>query len=424
LVTNIQFDIHVLPGTPTDTNGNFGAMNVGLKSITYQADTAFYTNLVTIPGAATNGWVTLHETNAAQFQYAALNSGDTNAQGVEFYYTQYGPPTGEAGYPTNVVTFWIDNVIVNTSAAPPPPPPPPVVTIAPAVAGLNLFMGTGIGLYNRESIEADQSEFSWVGASSAVSYSFTISSYPVAPTDAVQNHIFLCPTPGTENDPDWEEPNIIFLDMENATNGAIWNFRYKTNQPNGNSMLYGNGTLAIITNKAGAIGKWTATFNNATNITLITPDGSTTNFSIPDTTGDTTSLFSNGVALYYGAQAGNAGATGDHIVASEFSVTGLGGSDFDDNFVADDGSLNSVWTINAAYPTSVQVVSATEPFWVQWGPPANNFTLQTASDLTPPVTWTPVTANTVFTAGTNFTQLINATDLLGGRNGYFSLIQP
>jgi hypothetical protein len=419
-VTNISFDIHVKPGTPTDANGNFGSMEVGLKTTNYQGDTSYYTNEITIPGAATNGWVHLAETNAAQFQYEANNSLDNYAQGVEFYYTSYG----DGGYPTNVVIFWIDNLVVNSSVAPPPPPPPPVMTIAPAVAGLNLFTGVGgaAALYNRENIQADESEYTWVGATAPVSYSFTITNYPVKSGDAVQTQIFLAADPGTENDPDWEEPNIIFMDLESTTNGAQWNFRYKTNDANDNAMLYGKGALASIGTNT-AIGTWTVTFNQNTNVTMTIPGGASTNFSIPDPTGATTALFASGVNIYFGDQAGNAGATQDHIVASEFKVTGTS-ADFDDNFVADDGTLNSVWTVNAAFPACVQLVAPGNPYWIQWTIPAPNFTLESTTSLNPPVTWTPTTSNPVFTVGTNFTQLINNADLPTGSTGFFNLVQP
>jgi len=418
-VTNISFDIYVKPGTPTDANGNFGTVSVGLKSIGYGADTAYYTNQITIPGAASNGWVHLAETNAAQFQYAALNSGDTYAQGPEIYYTSYG----DGGYPTNLVIFWIDNLMVNSSVAPPPPPPPPTMTISPAVAGLNLFTGTGVTLYNRESLEADQSEFTWVGATNPVSYSFTISSYPVHSNDAVQNHIFLIPTPGTESAPDYTEPNLVFLDLESTPTGTQWNFRYKTNEPNGNAMVYGVGTLASIATNT-AIGTWTVTFNQNTNVTMTIPGGASTNFSIPDTTGATTALFASGVALYYGAQSGNAGGDNDHIVASDFNVTGIP-SAFDDNFVNDDGSLNTgIWAVNAAFPACVDLVAPGNPYWIQWTEPAPNFTLESTTSLTPPVTWTPTTSNPVFLTGTNFTQLIGSGDLPSGPNAFFNLVQP
>jgi hypothetical protein len=343
----------------------------------------------------------------------------TNAAGFGFYYDSYG------GYPTNPITFWIDNVAATTSSAPPPPPPPPTVSIFKAVPGLTLFTGSGTSLYNRESLEADQNDYTWVGASGPVSYSFTIASYPIPLADQVQHHIFLIPNPGTETDPDYAEPNLIFFDLESTTNGdPVWMFRYKTNEPNGNTMVYGVGTLATITNIGGALGTWTATFNDDTNVTMTSPNGTTTNFNIPDTTGATSALFASGVAIYYGAQAGSSGGANDHLVASEFKVTGTS-SDFDDNFVTDAGTLDtSIWEVNAAFPSCVQLVAQSDPLWIQWTSPATGFTLESTPTLTPPITWTPTTTFTSFLAGTNYTQLIGPGDLPTGNAGFFNLVSP
>jgi hypothetical protein len=423
-VTNISFKIHVLPGTITDETGNFGTIAVGLKSVGYNADTAYYTNELTIPGAATNGWVTLSETNAQQFQNAGENSGDTYAQGPEFYYTQYNATS----YPTNLVVFWIDDLVIQSSVAPPPPPPPPTVSISPAVQGLNLFTGAGnsTALYNRESIESVNPNYSWVGASGPVSYSFTITNYPVGSNDAVQCQIFLIPNPGTETAPDYTESNLVFLDLESDTpngGGVEWNFRYKTNEPNGNSFVYGAGTLASIGTNT-AIGTWTVTFNNNTNVTMTIPGGASTNFNLPDSTGATSALFASGVDLYFGAQAGNAGGVNDHIVASDFSVTGLGSSDFNDNFVADAGILNSsIWETNAAFPSCVQLVGPGNPYWIQWTEPATGYTLETAAALSDDTAWTAVTNNVAFISGTNYTQLVSTNDLQAGNAAFFAVIQ-
>lgn len=428
-ITNISWYIHVLPGTMTNTDGNFGTIAAGLKSIGYAGDTGYYTNYLTIPGAATNGWVLMAETNAAEFQNAALNSGDTYAQGVEFYYNQYNGNS----YPTNPVTFWIDNLVVNSSVAPPPPPPPPTLSISPAVPGLNLFTGSGTALYNRENIETTQGAYSWVGASGPVSFSITITNYPVGTNDAVQCQLFLASNPGTENDPDWNEANIIFMDLESDVpngGGASWTFRYKTNDANDNTMLYNTnifgqpGHLASIATNT-ALGTWTVTFNNNTNVTMTIPGGASTNFSIPDTTGATTALFANGVYAYLGAQAGNSGGANDHIVISEFKVTGSA-NDFDDNFVADAGVLSGNWAVNAAYTNCVQLVPPGNPYWVQWTSPANGFTLQSTPALSESSTndvWAAVASNPRFTAGTNFTQLISTNDLPGGKTAFFTLVQ-
>jgi hypothetical protein len=294
------------------------------------------------------------------------------------------------------------------------------------VQGLNLFTGTGTSLYNRENIEASANNYSWVNASGPVSYSFAITNYPVGPNDAVQCQIFLCPSPGTENDPDWQEPNIVFMDLESDTpngGGVGWSFRYKTNEPNGNTMIYGVGTLATITT-SNILGTYTVTFNNNTNVTMTVPGGGSTNFSIPDTTGATTALFANGVDLYFGAQAGNSGGANDHIVASDFSVSGLGTANFDDNFIADAGTLNgSIWAVNAAYTNCVQLVGPGNPYWVQWTLPAVGFTLDTTANLSSNITWAPVASPAAFEAGTNETQLISTNSLQPGNAAFFGLVQ-
>ena len=307
LVTNISFEIHVDPSSIPDFDGNFGQITVGLLTTTYKSGAnSSYWQALTIPGAATNGWVKLSETNALDGQSEVNGYSTTNAFGVDFDYNNYG------GLPTNPVTFWIDNVVVLTSAEPPPPPPPPTLSIAATQPGLNLFAGQGTALYQRENLESANGSgyYNWVGAGHPVSFSYTISDYPIPAGDAFQTQIFLAPNPGTENDPDWNETNIVFFDMESTANGASWTFRYKTNEPNGNGMIYGAGSLATINSKT-AVGTWTATFNNNTNVTLLAPDGTTTNFNIPDTTGATAALFDaaqgNNVTLYFGAQAGNAG---------------------------------------------------------------------------------------------------------------------
>jgi hypothetical protein len=234
----------------------------------------------------------------------------------------------------------------------------------------------------------------------------------------------------TENDPDWAEPNCIFLDLESDVpngGGVNWNFRYKTNEPGANSWMYTaasptntGGTLATISNTT-AIGTWTVIFNNNTNVTMTNSGGMGTNFNIPDdATADTISLFTSGLNLYFGVQAGNAGGTQDHIVASEFKVTGLGAADFDDNFVADAGTLASQWTVNASFTNCVKLVAPGNPYWIKWTEPAPGFVLESTPSLSEP-TWSPTTNYTEFNAGTNFYQLISTNDLPVGNTGFFGL---
>jgi len=427
LVTNISFQIHVDPHSKPDPDGNFGTITVGLITSLYNsgANSSYYQPL-TIPGAATNGWVTLAETNTADEvnEVNGYGTGNTDAFGVDFDYNNYG------GLPTNPVGFWIDNVILLTSAAPPPPPPPPVLSISPPLApGLNLFAGTSTSLYQREDLETVNPDYSWVNAGKPVSFSFTISDYPIGKNDNFQTQIFLVPNPGTETAPDYGEPNLVFFDLESTTNGTSWLFRYKTNEPNGNTMVYGSGTLATV-NSSLAAGTYTATFNNNSNITMTTPSGTSTNFSIPDSTGATAALFASGVKLYFGVQAGNLAATADHITVSDFSVTGLGANDFNDNFVTDAGALNqSLWETNANYGPAVQLVTPGDPtFLVSWTSPALNYNLLVSTNLNSTNNWQPylVGGLTLIPTrlGSNYNQIVDTNGIPPSNAAFFELVQP
>jgi hypothetical protein len=175
------------------------------------------------------------------------------------------------------------------------------------------------------------------------------------------------------------------------------------------------------------------------------PGGITTNFSIPDgqfivpaggqtnvpagtiiPAGSTSALFASDVFLYYGVQGNNVGGNGDHLVVTNFTVTGLGSSDFSDDFISDAetyGSVNpSIWMTNAAYPACIQDVAPGNPYWVQWTQPASGFALQATPTLLNPA-WTLTTNNPTFVIGTNYTQLISTNDFPGTNAGFFGLVQ-
>ncbi len=428
LITNISWDIHVLPGTMTNTDGNFGSLSGGIIENYNRHDVTF----LTIPGSATNGWAHMSENDSNVFIAMALtiNAATPNAAmgwGVAFDQNSY------EGYPTNNMTFWIDNLVVQSASVPPPPPPPPSLLpdFQAAAPGLNLFAGGSTALNNRQDLETVAQTYSWVGAAGPVSYSFTITNYPVATNDQFQTQIFLVPNPDAAVAPDYNDTNCIFIDMESTTSGGTqMTFRYKTNNPNNNSMIYGTniyglgGGVASI-RSATPLGTYTLTFNQNTNVTMTVPDGTTTNFSLQDdATADTMTLFANNVALYFGVQGNNAAGQNDHIVASEFKVTGLGVSDFDDNFIADAGVPNTViWKTNAAYARAIQYVLPGNPYWVRWTEPAGGYALQSTAALSTNITWTDATNNPVFTSGAYFDQLINTNDLQPGNAAYFVLVK-
>jgi len=118
IITNLAFDIHVAPGTEPNFAGNFGTITMSLTDplAGVGGSFAFFTP-ITIPGSASNGWVHLTDTNVVADLANYMAAGCANASGVGFDYNSFN-----GGYPTNTVTFWIDNVTVATSWAAPPPP--------------------------------------------------------------------------------------------------------------------------------------------------------------------------------------------------------------------------------------------------------------------------------------------------------------
>jgi len=80
-------------------------------------------------------------------------------------------------------------------------------------------------------------DYGWIGkGATPVTYSLTIADYPAPAYAGFQTHVFLTPSYGTENAPDWNQPNVVFLELNQDTNGvARAVFRYKVNAPNNNT---------------------------------------------------------------------------------------------------------------------------------------------------------------------------------------------
>jgi hypothetical protein len=388
--TNITFDVHVDPSSPLSPSGNFGVLQVGLVRQGWANGGTFDANSPTIPASATNGWVHLNQT------IDQSGAGLDAVAGVDFKYTSY------SGYPTNPITFWIDKLDVHlapSKAAPPKLSP----AISKPTAGLNLFSsGSNGDQYQRTNLKLQNTTGNgWLGAAGPVTYSLTITNFPNGATyPGYQAHIFITTgTPAaTETDPDYAEANLIFLDIhENASGTAYASFRYKTNEPAGNTMVYnGNptngpaGTLGTVGSST-IIGTWRLAFNQDTNITVTAPDG--TNVGHFTITQDAAALFADPLNVYFGAQPNSPANFGQSVVLSAASISG-NSTPVSDNFFADNWLLdtNNTWTIVANDPKTVQLL-APDPgaVWVKWSLPDSGFGLQTTTNLANPNSWITLT---------------------------------
>ena len=380
--TNITFDIHVDPSSPLSPAGDFGIIQVGLVRQGWSNGGTFDPNSPTIPASATNGWVHLSQT----IDQSGANL-DTVA-GVNFKYTSY------SGYPTNPITFWIDNLDVHLSPTK-PSPPKFATTLTHPTPGLNLFStGSNGDQFQRTNLKLQNtSSNGWLGASGPVTYSVTITNFPNSTNyPNYQAHIFITTgTPvNTETAPDYVEANLVFLDIhENADGSAFGAFRYKTNQPNGNAMVYSTGTLGTV-GSSNILGTWSMSFLQNTNVTLTSPDGHTFQTNI---TSDAADLFSDPLNVYFGAQPNSAASFGQSVVLSAVSTSG-NGAPVNDNFLTDNGVLdtNNTWFVVAADPTTVQLFTL-DPgaWWVKWSLPDSGFGLQTGTNVANPSSWVTLT---------------------------------
>lgn len=415
--TNITFDIQVAKGIQPDSLGGFGQINVGF----YNTGTF---GSVEIPGAASNGWVRL------AVPIDETKSGINSVAAFLFDYNSYG------GYPTNPITFWLDNVSLNYSGA---PPAPPVVSFEKPLPGLNVWDSTS-GAYDRQSIiSAASTGYSWVGASGPVTYSFTITNYPNS-QPSVSAQLFLISgnpaIPSYETAPDYNETNVVIFSVQGGTSNSIAQFRYKVGEPNANLMLYGDapytnapgsgstnfgsGYLGSVTN-ATPLGTWSVTFDQDTNITITAPNGSTSGFTIP---GNDAAAFADGdgFVVMLGSQPNATSAIGSRVVYSSISESG-NASPFTDNFENDLTLNTNLWDVLAAGAASVFVVPTNIAYIFDWTVPDAGFAPIVGTNLVDPSSYTDLGLTPIGQNGSVKSTLIPKSSLPAGNQAYFRMIQ-
>jgi hypothetical protein len=180
------------------------------------------------------------------------------------------------------------------------------------------------------------------------------------------------------------------------------------------------GQLGSIT-AASAIGTWSMTFSQDTNVTLNGPGGVTTSFTLHP---EIISAFNDPLDVLFGAQPNNSPpASGQVVVLSRASITNnTGGVVIDDDFLADGGVLNTLaWTISAASAANVQLFPV-DPGQklVKWTIPDTYFGLQVSSNIAGP--WTALTVSN-FAAGSFRNGLVPSANLSPKQN-YFRMFTP
>jgi hypothetical protein len=244
-----EMDLKIEPGSAADSSGNSGFFQAVIRNgSNYDFNSQFGS------GVSTNdGW--RHIT-------AAPSGARNDIRAITLELSGGG---GGAGALTGPVTFYVDNVKFTRPAV--TSNQPPALSIERATRGLNLTPTSG--QYQRQNLASVKSTgLSWVGSANPVTYSVTIGTYPDASHSGFQTHLFLVSGTPSTSFPDYSEPNVVFLDIQNRADGtAAATFRYKTNEAQANTFLYSKGTLGNVTN-SNPIGTWSMTWDHDTNVTI------------------------------------------------------------------------------------------------------------------------------------------------------------
>jgi hypothetical protein len=311
--------------------------------------------------------------------------------------------------------FWVDNVVLKGTDA---PPPPPTVSLGDVTPGLAFVSASG-GQYDRQNIVTVGNGYSWIGATGPVSYSIDVEQLGDNAVPGYELHMFFVPgTPDTtRSDPDWHEPNVLRWDIGNNANGSAYStIRYKTNTVDGNGIYYDAGQLGG-PGSATSTGTWKITFNNDTNITATSPDGTVFATNLPP---DVVAAYANPMLFYVGSVPGSMARIGQLAVVSRIKIEGTPGApNLDSQFVGT--PLNGAdWATNAASPIGVQEIPLNAKYWLQWTLPASGYSPQFAASLSGP--WSDPIVSSFGGGGMQRTLLLDS-DLPGANMGFFRLIK-
>jgi hypothetical protein len=421
--STVSFDIYVGTNNAASSSGNFGTLGVGIISASYGYE-QFGGGSVTIPGSASNGWVNI----SVPIDHTIANI--TDVPGICFDFNSYG------GYPTSPFTFWLGNLVVTYSGAPPPPPKSSVLKVVP---GLTQFADSQPS-YNRQDIETDQSgnaNLTFYNQPGPVTYSWTIASFPGSVHSNFLSGFTLTPDAVSSqnySDPDWSASNALWVALQNNADGTVTaGVAYKTNQPAGNGQLYnppgdivpyGNETNGLTV--PSAIGTWSLTINDNTNLTLTAPNGTSTNVTLDP---NVAALFNGYVGAYlYSSPTANPNI-GQYCTYSAYKITGVGTPVNED---LTSGALSSPFLqlISQNYyytgdyttnPPNQVFATKNDIYWFNWTLPDAGFS-PVASATLQNANWNDIN-ETPFQNGGNRWLKVSTTDLPSSNSGFFALIQ-
>jgi hypothetical protein len=356
----ISFDVDIkvdVTNSSPALDGSYGAIELILNNP--------WQNVVGwAPLAATNGWQ--HFTGF----FSGIPAG-TYSEAIIGFISNGG------GTFTNTVNYWIDNIVFTAPAT--VHTNRPSLSIAPAPpAGLTCIASQPGGTWQRQMIASVSDNYSWNTASAVsntTTYSMTVAACPGANHPGFQTQFYLVPKAGMigpviDNSIDWDSGDVVdFYVSVTANNSAIGQFGYKVNDPSDGTLL----SVVTVTNSSGPVGKWSLSFNNNTNVTITSPNGTSTNFIMPAADA---ALFADPLYAYFGSEPSVNANIGQSSTLSRVTIAGSAGG-IDDKFTVLD---SNTWALNAADVNGILITPADGKYSVTWSLPDAGYANLYATD--------------------------------------------
>lgn len=413
---SLEMDVRFKPESVTRPDGTFGYLELGFSTAAPLYG-QIYARQLSIPASAATEW--LHISAPINKATADID----RISGIHFKMWM-----GASNDPVGKSTMWVDNIklIAPTVVE---EPPVPVVRVEPATPGLSL-VSSGPGIYDRQALRTVTPEYSWVGRTQPVTYSFTLKEFPA--TAGYTAFLYLTPGSGLGagvNYVDYSADNCVVLFLNNNADGSGgMRLAYKDSAPNSNGQSghdywtaddgTGKGGSLAYVNSSTILGTWSLTFENNVSATITSPDGQTASATLLP---ETAAKYANPLYAYFGAVPGDASRQGQTVIYSRLKITGT------ENPVDEDFStipFNPLLEKSASAADGIQqITTADTPFWVKWSLPAVGYKLQQSLDLGA-TGWQDVAAAGAFTVLSERWRLLSLSELPDPKKGFFQLLKP